>query len=59
MPRLNLLAEEELDFGGVLFGDIRQNRIIEGLEHFGGEWTDIVKVELDLLSLQSQQWFFT
>ena len=57
MPRLNLLAKEKLDFCGVLFGDLRQYRIIEGLEHFCGEWTDIVKVELDLLSFQCQQHF--
>ena len=47
MPWLNLLAEEELDLCRVLFGDIGKYRIVEGVEHFGGEGADVIEVELN------------
>lgn len=59
VPWLYLLAEEELDLCRVLFGEIREYRIIEGLEHFGREGTDIVEVDLDLYSIQNHHCSFT
>lgn len=47
MPWLNLLAEKKSDLCRVLCGDVGEYRIVEGAEHFGGEWADVVKVELD------------
>ena len=58
MPWLDLLSEKELDLCRVLFGDIREHRVIEGLEHLSGERTDVVEVELDLISRQNIHCFF-
>ena len=45
MPRLNLLAEEESHFRGILLVEEGQDRSVEGFEHFRGE-----------LSQRSQLW---
>lgn len=58
VPRLNLLAEKELDLCRVFLRDIQEDGIIEGLEHLGGERTDVVEVKLDLGSLEGQRSFF-
>ena len=47
VPWLNLLPEEELDFCRVLLGNVGQYRVVNSFEHFGGEGTDVVKVELN------------
>ena len=48
VPRLNLLAEDELDLCRVLLGNIGEYRMVQGFEHFGRERTDVVEVELNL-----------
>ena len=44
MPGLDLLAEDELDFGGVLLLDKRYHGCVDGIEHLLRERTDIVEV---------------
>ena len=44
MPRLDLLAEDEADFGGVLFAYGWEDGRREGVPHFGGEGADVVEV---------------
>lgn len=46
MPRLDLLSEEDLDFGSVLLLDQGENGGIDRVEHLGRERADIVEVEL-------------
>ena len=44
MPGLDLLAEEELDFASVFLVEVRKDGAVEGIEHLGGEGTDIVQI---------------
>ena len=46
MPRLNLLAEKELDPRGILFGNVRKDIGIEGVEHLCAERTHVIEVKL-------------
>ena len=58
VPWLNLLTEEKLHLCRVLFVDIWEYRIVESGEHFGGEGTDVVEVELDGYHIAKSEFSF-
>ena len=47
MPWLDLLTEQDLDFGGVLGFEDREDGVVDCVEEFGGVGADIVEVELE------------
>lgn len=58
VPWLDLLTEKKLHLCRVLFMDIGEYRIVESGEHFGGEGTDVVEVELDGYHISKSEFSF-
>lgn len=46
MPRLDLLSEQDLNFGGVLLLDQWEDGCVDCVEHLGGVGTNIVEIKL-------------
>lgn len=47
MPWLDLLTEQDLDFGRVLLGNQREDRVVDCVEHLCGISTDVIEVDLE------------